>query len=79
MKRTTVRLLALVLALILALPAFALAEEDSELVILPEQEIATEDQDGQALDVEGLDAEGLFIEDLDDLDLNLGVDEALDL
>ena len=79
MKHTTARVLALVLALILALPGLALAEEDAELVILPEQEIAAEGQDGPELDVEGLDAEGLFVENLDDLSLDLDKVEALDL
>ncbi len=41
------------MALILALPGLALAEEDAELVILPEQETAAEGQDGPELDVEG--------------------------
>jgi len=67
------------LALILALSGLALAEEDAELVILPEQEIAAEDQDGPELDVEGLDAEELDADPLDDLSLDLGLDEALDL
>lgn len=67
------------MALILALSGLALAEEDAELVILPEQEIAAEDQDGPELDVEGLDAEELDADPLDDLSLDLGLDEALDL
>ena len=70
MKATWKRALALLLAVMLALPVVALAGDGGEMLMLPDDVIATEAQDDLALDPDTLDG----LEGLDDtsLELDLG-------
>ena len=65
------------LAVMLALPVAALAGDGGEMLMLPDNVIATEAQDDLALDPEALDG----LEGLDDtsLELDLGANEGFEL
>ena len=59
------------MALVFALPAVALSEDEVELVLEPEQEIAAEEQEGLELEVDPADDP--------DLALDLPGDDALEI
>ena len=65
------------LAVMLALPVAALAGDGGEMLMLPDDAVATEAQDDLALDPEALDG----LEGLDDtsLELDLGANEGFEL
>ena len=75
MKTTLKRVMALLLALLLAVPALALSEDGEALILEPEQEIVPQDQAGLELELEE------ELDGLDDLDLVLdpGGDDALEI
>ena len=66
MKRSVKRALALMLALMLAIPGFVLAEDDAQVAILPEAEWALEDQGIPAVEIDP--ADGLSLDGLDGLE-----------
>ena len=77
MKATWKRALALLLAVMLAAPLAVLSEDAGEMLMLPDDVIATEAQDDLALDPEALDG----LEGLDDTspELDLGANEGFEL
>ena len=77
MKATWKRALALLLAVMLAAPLAVLSEDAGEMLMLPDDVIATEAQDDLALDPDTLDG----LEGLDDtsLELDLGANEGFEL
>ncbi|MBQ3479269.1 MAG: hypothetical protein IJH25_13985 [Clostridia bacterium] len=77
MKATWKRALALLLAVMLAAPLAVLSGDGGEMLMLPDDVIATEAQDDLALDPEALDG----LEGLDDTspELDLGANEGFEL
>ena len=77
MKATWKRALALLLAVMLAAPLAVLSGDGGEMLMLPDDVIATEAQDDLALDPDTLDG----LEGLDDrsLELDLGANEGFEL
>ena len=62
------------MALVFALPAVALSEDEVELVLEPEQEIAAEEQEGLELEVDPADDPDLALDLPDDHALEIPED-----
>ena len=79
MRNHVNRILALILALLLALPVMTLAEDDAENILLSGQETAAEEQDALELEMDLAQGEdSLELED-QGLELNLTMDDSIEL